>query len=704
MANGMDLTPTTPSSGSAQQGSKPGITDADALHTGLPPSPIANNDLIEALRQKDALYRLTDRLHRARSLDDVYDAALQAIIGGLVCDRASILLFDQKGVMRFVASQGLSASYRAAVEGHSPWSPGEMNPVPIPIPDIKSASLEPALKAVITNEGIGAAAFIPLVADGKLVGKFMAYFNGPHAFSDNELQLGLTIGRQLAFSIQRLKSDAMLRARERRFREMIDALPAAIYTTDAEGRLTHFNQAAVEFSGNVPELGTAKWCVTWKLFNADGTPLPHDECPMAISLKEGRAIRGAEAIAMRPDGTRRWFAPYPTPLHDEHGNLVAGINMLVDITERKAAENELLRKTRQLSAFLETAAIGLHRVGADGTILWANEAELQMLGYTPEEYIGHQFSSFHVDQDVAANLLGCLSSGETVRDFKARLRCKDGSTKTALIDSSVLWEDGRFIHTQCFTRDITEHERAEELRAAIEAERREADQRKDEFLAMLAHELRNPLAPIANAVHLLRREANPSPLQTQARTVIERQTAQLTRLVNDLLEVSRITTGRIQFRHEWVAIAGIVECALATVEAMIEQAGHTLVVSVPPEPIWLHADSARLEQALVNLLNNAAKYTPDGGRIELIVERRDGTVVVTVRDTGIGIEPQLLPKVFELFTQAERSLNRSHGGLGVGLWLVKTIAEMHGGSVTAASTLGSGSEFVLQLPESRDAS
>ena len=156
---------------------------------------------------------------------------------------------------------------------------------------------------------------------------------------------------------------------EARFREMIDALPAAIYTTDADGHLTHFNPAAVEFSGRVPKLGTDEWCVSWKLYNPDGTPLPHDQCPMAIALKEGRVVRGVEAIAERPDGTRVWFTPYPTPLRDAEGHIIGGINMLVDITERKRSEEALRRNERDLSDFFDNATVGLHWVGPDGVIL-----------------------------------------------------------------------------------------------------------------------------------------------------------------------------------------------------------------------------------------------------------------------------------------------------------------------------------------------
>jgi CheY-like chemotaxis protein/two-component sensor histidine kinase len=216
---------------------------------------------------------------------------------------------------------------------------------------------------------------------------------------------------------------------------------------------------------------------------------------------------------------------------------------------------------------------------------------------------------------------------------------------------------------------------------------------------MLSHELRSPLAPIANAVQLLGfQRGSENLIQQQARGIIERQMKQLQHLVDDLLEVSRITTGRVQLRPAPVAVSDIVEVAVETVRPLIEQRQHKLTVSLPPKPIWLHADAARLEQVVVNLLTNAAKYTEEGGDVWLTVQQEGEECVLRVRDTGVGITPALLPCVFDLFTQADRSLDRSQGGLGIGLALVQRLTELHGGKVEAYSVLGQGSEFVVRLP------
>src|SRR6185436_10710559 len=251
---------------------------------------------------------------------------------------------------------------------------------------------------------------------------------------------------------------------------------------------------------------------------------------------------------------------------------------------------------------------------------------------------------------------------------------------------------------QCNIRDVSERSRLEKKMQEQGAALADLHHRKDEFLAMLSHELRNPLAPIANAVQLLRLVSDEGPLQQKARAIIERQVSQLTRLVDDLMEVSRITTGRIRLRLESVLANGIVERAVETARPLIDGHRHQLTLALSPQPIWLHADASRLEQIVVNLLTNAAKYTVDGGRIFLSVEETGGECVLRVRDTGVGIAPVLLPRIFDLFTQAERSLDRSHGGLGIGLAVVQRLVELHGGRVAAHSSLGHGSEFVVHLP------
>jgi PAS domain S-box-containing protein len=230
-------------------------------------------------------------------------------------------------------------------------------------------------------------------------------------------------------------------------------------------------------------------------------------------------------------------------------------------------------------------------------------------------------------------------------------------------------------------------------------ELKEADRRKDEFLATLAHELRNSLAPVRNAVQVLRLNGPDEPELRWGRDVIERQVHHLTRLIDDLMDISRITLNKLELRKDRVELADVIKGAVESSRPLIEQCGHELTVILPPQPVYVNGDSVRLTQAFMNLLTNAAKYTERGGRIWLIAEREDGEVVVRVTDTGVGIPPEKLPRLFEMFYQLDHSLERSQGGLGIGLSLVRRLVEFHGGRVSGHSAgVGKGSEFTIRLP------
>ncbi|AKJ27150.1 PAS domain S-box protein [Caldimonas brevitalea] len=489
--------------------------------------------------------------------------------------------------------------------------------------------------------------------------------------------------------------------------------------------------------------------------------------------------------------------------------------------ERKSAEDELRRSEAELAEFFENATVGLHWVGPDGKVLRVNRAELEMLGYSKEEYVGHPVADFHADDDVICDILAKLNAGVRLTEYPARLRCKDGTVKHVLIDSSVLWKDGRFIHTRCFTRDITERTLAEaaladaraRLEAALEAgaiatwtwdiphnllfadsklsqlfnlpptdgngavlgrylqsvhpddvprimaaldraiatgepyeadyrilqedgsvrwvtargraecdaagravrmpgvlvditERklleealRDADRRKDEFLATLAHELRNPLAPIRNSLEILKRPGVDAVSQQQSKAMMERQVHHLVRLVDDLMDVSRVMRGRIELRKEPVELASVIARAIETVQPLIETHRHCLELSLPHESLLVDADGVRLTQVLSNLLTNSAKYTEPNGHIRLSAAREGGLVALRVRDDGIGISAEMLPHIFELFVQVDHTSTKAQGGLGIGLTLAKNLVQMHGGSIEAHSAgLRRGSEFVVRLP------
>jgi len=259
--------------------------------------------------------------------------------------------------------------------------------------------------------------------------------------------------------------------------------------------------------------------------------------------------------------------------------------------------------------------------------------------------------------------------------------------------------DGRVALIGGMAFDITEWRRAELALAESEARLRDADRRKDEFLATLAHELRNPMAPIRNAVQVLRLQGAKDSGSADVLDMIERQVEHMVRLVDDLLEVSRITLGKIEIKRQRVALADVVKSALETSRPALEEAGHELVIELPPHPVDLLGDPVRLAQIVGNLLHNAGKYTEGRGRIVVAARVEDAQVVLSVRDNGVGMAPEMLPHVFELFTQVDRSRGQSQGGLGIGLTLARSLAHLHGGTIEAHSDgLGKGSEFIVRLP------
>jgi PAS domain S-box-containing protein len=332
----------------------------------------------------------------------------------------------------------------------------------------------------------------------------------------------------------------------------------------------------------------------------------------------------------------------------------------------------------------------------DGRIATWNTGAERITGYGEAEAIGQPFALLFRPQDIInrepeKELLIAAEKGRS-EDERWHTR-KNGSQFWAMGVVTPLWDDGGKLRGYAkIMRDITDRKRAETDLA-------EANRRKDDFLAMLAHELRNPLAPVLNGLQILRMEQTVSPNGQQAIDMIDRQAKHLTRLVDDLLDISRITTGKISLRKERVELHPVVTHAVETVRPLTDSRKHQLSVSLPSEAVWLEADPARLTQVLANLLNNAAKYTEPGGHVQLSAERQGSEVIVRVRDTGIGILPEMLPRIFESFVQADRSIDRAQGGLGIGLTLAKSLVEMHGGKIEARSPgVGKGSEFVVRLP------
>ncbi len=367
-----------------------------------------------------------------------------------------------------------------------------------------------------------------------------------------------------------------------------------------------------------------------------------------------------------------------------------------EVAARRAAEKFLANREELLRITFASIGDAVITTDAKGNVTYLNAVAQTLTGWTQEEACGkplptvfnivNEETRLPVENPAQKVLMLRLAIGLANHTV---LISKD-KTERPIDDSAAPIQDdqGRVMGVVLVFRDISDRRRAE-------IAMREADRRKDEFLATLAHELRNPLAPIRNSLELMKRLKGNAELIEQARSIMERQTGQMVRLIDDLLDVGRITLNKLELRRERVELASVVDHCVEAIHPLCEQSNHELNVTLPPDPIYLHADPVRLAQVFGNLLTNACKYTEPGGRIWLTAEQQGSDVFVKVQDTGVGIPPDMLSKVFDMFTQVDRS----EGGLGIGLSLVKRLVEMHEGTVTAHSAgPGQGSEFVVRLP------
>jgi PAS domain S-box-containing protein len=386
--------------------------------------------------------------------------------------------------------------------------------------------------------------------------------------------------------------------------------------------------------------------------------------------------------------------PQPGVFTERAERLVAGIASQAAIAIDNAQLYRRLQESEErFRTVVESQSEMVCRFRMDGTLLFVNGAYARAVGSTPERMIGKDFWTFIPENERGAvrAMLERLTPEAPESGIENRFETAEGVRWTLWTNRAIAFDENRkLLEAQSSGIDITERKRAEEAL-------REGDRRKDEFLAMLAHELRNPLAPIRNGLHLLRVSRPGSEAAEEARAMMERQLNHLIRLVDDLLEVSRISRGKIELRRARVEVADAVQSAVETSRPVLEAARQRLEIEVPSTPLTVDADLVRLAQIVANLLNNAAKYSDPGGRIALAVRREDGEAVISVRDHGIGIPAELLPHIFDMFAQADRA--RPQGGLGIGLSLARRLTELHGGRIEARSEgAGRGAEFVVRLP------
>lgn len=484
----------------------------------------------------------------------------------------------------------------------------------------------------------------------------------------------------------------------RRLAAIVEVTPDFVAIAGVDGQLVYMNQAGRRMLGisadaDVSAYSPAALCPNWVYERTQKEWLP-------IAQREG-AVSG--------DGALRTLSGDEIPvsfvmlIHRTASGEPEFISIVArDMTERKRSEVALKRREAEFRALAENIPALVARFDRQLRHLYINRQVAAATGQRAADYIGKTNRDLGISEELVA-------PGEE------RLRYVFATGKTATFDFTYpsasglryfqSWfgpefsQSGAIETAICITRDVTEQKQLEnELRQRME-ELADADRRKDEFLATLAHELRNPLAPLRNGLALLQLGGRDQALAAKARGMMERQLTHMVRLIDDLLDVSRITQGKLRLRRERIALTSVVQSAVEASRPLIDSLHHELTVSQPDVPIILYADPTRLAQVFVNLLTNAAKYTDPGGHIWLSATHQENEVVVTVRDNGIGIAAEHLPRLFQMFSQVSPALERSQGGLGIGLSLVRGLIELHGGSIAARSDgLSRGSEFTVRLP------
>ena len=476
---------------------------------------------------------------------------------------------------------------------------------------------------------------------------------------------------------------------------VVDASSDAILSKRLDGTITSWNAGAARLFGY-----TAEEAVGQPIMMLIPEDRRHEEQRILDRVRHGQSVKPYETIRRRKDGSLFDISLSVSPIIDESGTIVGASKIARDITARKRAEQDVRRSREALNGLIDRAPFGIYIVDNELKIAHMNARSQAGAFYNVRPIIGRNLEEvvrIMWPEPVAAEIVQAfrdtLTTGETyrARNFMSARADSENVESYEWEIHRITLPDGK-LGAVSYYFDTTRLRRAEQGL-------READRRKDEFLATLAHELRNPLAPIRNGLQILRLAGTDPVAAAHVQEMLERQVSHLVRLVDDLMEVARVTRGRIELRREPVDLGAMLRSAVETSRPLIEAARHELTVDLPAEPVTLMADSVRLAQIVANLLNNAAKYTEDGGRIALSGRREGDHAVISVRDSGVGIPIEVLPRVFDLFAQADRSYHRAQGGLGIGLTLVRTLVELHGGTVAAKSDgVGRGSEFIVRLP------
>jgi PAS domain S-box-containing protein len=670
---------------------------------------VVNVRLLEKQRQAEFALRISEE--RLRLLDSMSQATRAAIDPKSIMDVITRLLGEHLAVTRCAYADLEPDNDRFTIR-HDWTAEGAISTVgeysldlfgPRAVADMREGrtllirdvdrELAPSEGADMFNAiGIKAVICCPLVKEGRLLAMMAVHQDTPRTWTAADVALVEEVVERCWAHIERVRATEALRKSEAHLSSIIEQTAAGIAESDLSGRLTGANGRFCQILGRSRDtlLGQNVRDITHPDDLARNLPL------LDNAVKNGTPF-DIEKRYLRQDGSSVWASTTVSPIrtaYDKPADKLLAV--VLDITERRRAEEKLRETADRLQFTLEAAEIGDWDLDLINDTSFRSLRHDRCFGYTEpiadwgfEKFIHHVYPD---DREFVARQFQTALAELKDWHFECRVVWPDQSIHWIAAHGSIYHIDTRPARMGGIVFDITERKQAEE-------ELRKADRRKDEFLAMLAHELRNPLAPISAAAELMELAQLDEARLRQTSQVIARQVRHMTGLVDDLLDVSRVTRGLVTIDKSPQDVKNIVSNAVEQVRPLVEARRHHLVLQLAPERAHVSGDPKRLVQILTNLLNNAAKYTPEGGNIELRMEVDDGQVMLDVLDDGIGIAPELQARVFDLFAQAERSSARSQGGLGLGLALVKSLVELHGGKVSCFSEgLGKGSRFTVCLP------
>ncbi len=658
-------------------------------------------------RRRAARLAIAETIASARTLREAAAGIVQAVCEALAWDVGACWTLDRKrGALVCVDFWSCKAAAVSDFEAFTRraefacgvglpgrvWSSGQA----AWIADVTSDQNFPRA-AVAEQDNLHGAFGFPIRAGAEFLGVIEFFSHEIREPNADLLEMMSTIGSQLGQFMQREAAAEALRQSEQRFVGFMQHLPGLAWIKDGTGRYVYANEAAERAFGR-PRA---------ELYGKSDHELFPPATADAFTANDRQARQSEFGVQVvetleQDDGILHHSLVSKFPIRDSEvpAGLIGG--MAIDITELKRAEQALRESEERFRGIFNQAAVGVGRSDLERVFIDVNPGLCHMLGYEREELVGRSVReiSHQEEWEPSGEALRPLLAGsvESVV-MERRYRHKQGHYVSTQTTASLIRDrDGRPASIVAVVQDLTQ-------RKAAEAALLEADRRKDEFLATLAHELRNPLAPICNSLHILRLAGGDASAHESLLEMMERQVNHLVRLVDDLLEISRITRGKIELRKESVELAAVIRSAVEASRPLIEAGQHRLAISLPPQPVTLEADAVRLSQVFANLLTNAAKHCDDGGQIWLTAQilgggpLSAGEVVVSIKDDGPGIPAQMLPKIFEMFTQIDRRGPRAQGGLGIGLALARSLVVLHGGDIQAHSEgPDQGSEFTVRLP------